>query len=430
MRILVFDPRLIGHHVEYLRHLVEYAAGRNDLELDLVVHPEFHNHAASVAQYAERHPSTIHVHPLTPSEFAATERTNTIWSRALAGWEAAATRAQRVEADHCVFMEINAYQSVIGLPRVRSVPFRTSGILFFPFPRIDASTGTLKTRTQKWLNKARKRLQVRWMLSNPQFHTLFVLNDVWTKRVFKETFQYSDIQSLPDPVPPSSTDDASDEERVWAQSQWASKRTHFLIFGSLREGKGIEEAFRAFHSLDSEDASHAALHVLGKPRETMMNALPRLVRDLEQMHPSLEIHYEDRFLSDAELDLALKSSDTVLAPYQRTEGSSGVLGHAAKHRCPVIGPRSGLMGALMGEYSLGMTINAEDPGAIAQALQRSIRDPETAFDSTGMARYVDERSPHTFAHTFFSQFQPNLSPVRPGQTEKPALDRSTSNQSK
>ena len=178
-------------------------------------------------------------------------------------------------------------------------------------------------------------------------------------------------------------------------------QTIHLLFGSLREAKGVRPALKAFHQLNDADARTASLHILGRTRAEIAESLPKLVDALRIQQPKLHVHFEDRYLSEPELSAALHHSDVILAPYLRTEGSSGVLGHAARYKRPVIGPSTGLIGQLIETYGLGTGLPEITATTLSCALRSHLQKPDSAVSKQGMKQYVKERSPKAFARTFF-----------------------------
>jgi glycosyltransferase involved in cell wall biosynthesis len=174
------------------------------------------------------------------------------------------------------------------------------------------------------------------------------------------------------------------------------------MFGALREAKGVRNVINAFGQLDAETAARARLCLLGEVQPDLKGVFPELISSLRHVQSRLDLQVEDRFLPDEELEAALQAADVVLAPYLRTEGSSGVVGLSARYRSPVIGPDSGLVGSLIEQYDLGLTVNASDPTAIATAIRRYIRQRPDGKATEGMQSYVHERTPERFAETIFS----------------------------
>ncbi|WP_263834162.1 glycosyltransferase [Salinibacter sp.] len=401
MNVLVFNTRVEGHHIEHLLHIARYVV-KNDLKYNLymAVNPYINNYGEELVRISNNS-SAVSLLPIPEDEYCDPESHSPV-RRSLAGWRSAKKRALEVSADHCVFMEMNVYQAVLGLPRARGMPFDTSGILFFPYCRIESSGGML-AHFRSMTERIRKRLQLRWVLSNPSVDTIFLLNDEWGAEKMNAELGTDVFHSLPDPIPPLTVDDnETDRVSSWKEEWWGADRMHFLLFGSLRRDKGVQEAIRAFCNLSSKMASGAAFHLLGASREELETELPSLVSKLEREQPNLLVHFEDRFLSETELDCALSESDVILAPYQRTEGSSGVLSHAANYHVPVIGPKTGLIGHLIREYGLGETVNARSPDRLRESIAAYLNDKNLEWSPPAMERYVAERSPDEFASTLLS----------------------------
>ena len=406
MRLLIFDPHVVGHHLEHLDHLSEYVVQRSkrsaefgvgDLEVHMAVHPHITEHAPGLMDQAQR-TSRLALHPLTDSEFDAIESASGL-QRSWAMWRAASRVAEQVHPDHCLFMEINSLQPIVGLPRAKRVEFSISGILFFPFCRIEPDSTDLLDQGRAKLERLRKYLQIKWVLTNPNVEHLFVLNDPLAAQELQDLYQWQHFSSLPDPVVELVGADRTDGTDSWVgkREKWKGGRLNVTLFGSLREGKGVRQLLQAVRFLPESIAKQINLHLLGAPRGDLADDLSDLVKDLREAQPSLQVQYEGRFLSDAELHTVLTATDVIAAPYQRTEGSSGVLGHAAKYKCPVIGPRTGLVGDLIERYELGMRIDTTCPRAIAEALQACVQSSTRLANEKRMEDYVRERSPEAFA---------------------------------
>jgi glycosyltransferase involved in cell wall biosynthesis len=401
MSLLVFDPRVEGHHTEYLLHIARYVSKSSaSPDLYFAVNPDIKIHCPELVRI-EGASDSISLLPLNPDEYYDPENASSI-RRSLAGWESAMNRAVELDVDHCMFMELNIYQAVLGLPRSYDMPFSVSGILFFPYCRIEPGGGIL-SQIKSMVEKLRKMLQVRWMISNSIINTIFVLNDHWGARNMNDHFGTDIFRFLPDPVPSLQIDEnESDHVASWSRKWWGPDRVHFLLFGSLRREKGVLEAIQAFCKLSRQEAQLAAFHLLGAPREELEAHLFGLVSKLQEEQPELHIHFEGRFLSESELDCALSHSDVILAPYQRVEGSSGVLGHSANYRTPVIGAKTGLIGYLIEEYDLGVTVDSSSPERLRKVISAYLQGDKEKRSTAGMKRYVSERTPDDFAEKLLS----------------------------
>jgi glycosyltransferase involved in cell wall biosynthesis len=405
--VVLYDSRAEGHHSEYVRHLVQYGAERPRLgQLHFVVPKALARYdAATVA--AIRDSSHCHLHELSADEQERIDRAPLLW-RSFVEWQIVQQYVRSIGADHCVLLEMNVFQLSLGFsPGMGGLDL--TGILFFPYPRIEAQSDAVADRLLCWLDRARKQVQLRWMLRNRDVRTVFLLNDHASADYLNQLWpERRPFAMLPDPVPSLSEEpvdspvrEASENGEPTDRLIESDGRTTFLMFGALREEKGVRNVIEAFSQHDGETAEQARLCLFGQVRADLKAAFPSLVASLRRAQPRLDVRVENRFLSEAELEQVLQAADVVLAPYLRTEGSSGVIGLAARYGAPVIGPSSGLVGSLINEYDLGATVNASDPSAIAAAVRRFVRE-RAADRGTGTQRYVQERTPERFASTVFA----------------------------
>jgi glycosyltransferase involved in cell wall biosynthesis len=434
--ILFFDSRAEGHHSEYVQHLVQYATGRPELgHLHFVYPSALSTYGPSVVEKIEGEPH-FHLYELSEEEKERIDSAPLLW-RSFVEWTVVRRYVRHVQADHCVLLELNIFQLALGLVRMPS-QVEISGILFFPYPRIEPDGSAASDRLLCWLEKLRKHLQLRWMLGNQSVGTIFLFNDRPSVEYLNQFWpDRRPFRMLPDPVPPlvegepviqregpHESSNGAMEEKSGKQLRHASQtetntssespdpdeetlrperedRTVFLMFGALREEKGVREVIEAFCQLPPTVAKNATLCLFGQVRSDLEDEFPGLVASLRRARPDLQVQVENRFLSERELHNALKEADVVLAPYLQSEGSSGVIGHAARYQTPVVGPNSGLVGALIEEYSLGVTAEAANPSAVAEAVTGHIQDRHSNAKTAGMRRYVEERTPTRFAETIF-----------------------------
>ena len=338
-----------------------------------------------------------------------------------------------VQADHCILLELNIFQLVLGLFRGLD-QVEVSGILFFPYPRIDPDGQNVIDRLLCWFEKLRKHVQLRWMLRNRDIETVFLLNDGPAVEHLNQFWpERTPFRMLPDPVPPLAEELMEEEggeehETIGEQSRKQSEgvpravphapheeskpsrntprpdgedRIVFLMFGALRKEKGIREVIHAFRQLSPGAAKNATLWLFGQVSADLEDEFPDLVELLRRERPNLHVQVETRFLPERELHEALQGADVVLAPYLRSEGSSGVIGHSARYRVPVLGPKSGLVGSLIDEHDLGITVEANDPKAIVRAVHKYIKGELSRCETPGMQRYVEQRTPTRFAQIIF-----------------------------
>ncbi|MEX2451055.1 MAG: glycosyltransferase, partial [Rhodospirillales bacterium] len=154
----------------------------------------------------------------------------------------------------------------------------------------------------------------------------------------------------------------------------------------------------ALPRLPAESAGKPAIVIAGRLDPALRDIVHRTVRDIRETHPELRLWLVDRFLSRGEIVATARRCSVILAPYQRFIGSSGVLIWAAALQRPVISQNYGLLGRLIRENGLGLTVDTSDPDALADAIAATIRDgADTLGRTDGMAMFAAARNREVFA---------------------------------
>jgi glycosyltransferase involved in cell wall biosynthesis len=132
-----------------------------------------------------------------------------------------------------------------------------------------------------------------------------------------------------------------------------------LFFGHVRPFKGLDIALRAWRELKVD----ATLLVAGEAWWKGEEEYRELARGLDN------VRLEFRFIPDAEIATYFAATDVVLAPY-RIEAQSGVALTAFHFARPVIATKVGGLPEIIEEGVNGMLVPAEDPSALARAVER------------------------------------------------------------
>ncbi len=403
--ILFYDPELGGHHAEYVRHVVEYMQSHKIAErVTYVVHPAFPDQFQKITDRARRI-SGLDVLPLRDEEYETLQKYEFGLYRSVANWRMLRRYAIAVEADDCLIAEMNLLQFALGLPSAHGVPFGIHGILFFPFYRIESASKDTFSDVSSRLERLRKRLQMVWTLWNPKVRSIFLFNDPEGARWMNARMPRAVFRSLPDPIPEIGVD----IEAEAAASDWSpfddDGRMRFLLFGALRRHKGVFQLLEALQQLPASVAQATSVLFLGSVKPEIDGQLTKGVQEIQRKRPDLKVRLENRFAADWELRYAIQESDVILVPYLRSEGSSGVIGHAANYSTPVIGSETGLVGHLIRKYELGVTTPTQ-PQQLAGALQHAVQEGVT-INTDQAARYVRQHTAEDFVHTLLSRISPS-----------------------
>ena len=157
-----------------------------------------------------------------------------------------------------------------------------------------------------------------------------------------------------------------------------------LFFGTIMRYKGLDVLLEAFARVSPE---HPDLHlvVAGEPLEDFAPYR----RDIERLGIAGRTLLDLRYVPFNEFPKYFASADAVVFPY-RNIYQSGVLQLAYGYRRPVVGTNVGGLGELIEEDRTGVVAAAEDPRALAAAIQRLLADPVAAAEMGVRGRRLAE----------------------------------------
>ncbi|MDX2369617.1 MAG: glycosyltransferase [Colwellia sp.] len=118
------------------------------------------------------------------------------------------------------------------------------------------------------------------------------------------------------------------------------KNNFFLFFGSINPYKGVETAIKAYKNIET----FASFKIIGKISDDKYKVL---LNNLSCDNKSITI--EDRYIDDAELEVLVRESNTVLLPFAQITNSGSLL-YALSCRTNVIMKKSTLTDELHEEY--------------------------------------------------------------------------------
>ena len=390
-KFLFFDLEITGHHVEYLYHLINYrVAHPNCGDFILVVHPEFMNHMKGLELPDDWKSHGVSIVTPSQEEMQKLWEMRSMYKRAAAEFKILCEIVYRYHVEQCYLMMLNKFQFAVGSRLAHKLPCAIRGILFNPF-------GMVRNGMSNWVTTLRKHFQMMWMSRNRRLEHIYILNDCdlvncLNRKYYRPNF----FVSLPDPILILSNGASNNVISLPVKSAGVKR---FLLFGSLSMRKGIFMVLDALRLLPDMITNQVEVVFAGKVveqnRESFLTALDNLKCD----RPELGINYLDKFVPYINISELFSKSDCILAPYEENHASSGVLGHAALYKQPVIGPDCGLVGKLIRTYGLGTSIAAMDAEKLANAITDFSKNKKTGVKPSGMERFVEERHPTRFVET-------------------------------
>ncbi|CAA9300549.1 MAG: Glycosyl transferase, group 1 [uncultured Friedmanniella sp.] len=164
-----------------------------------------------------------------------------------------------------------------------------------------------------------------------------------------------------------------------------------LTWGLLGEGKGIEWAIDAMTQLGDLDP-RPEYHVVGQTHPKVQARhgeayRQRLIARAEAGGTGA-VHFDDRYLSTAQLHALVSRADAVLLPYDsREQVTSGVLIEAVAAGKPVISTAFPHAVELL-SGGAGLLVERQDPAGIAAAVRRLLTEPGLEAAMTAEAQRV------------------------------------------
>jgi glycosyltransferase involved in cell wall biosynthesis len=411
---MLFDLALGGHHGNYIRYLIDDACQQSVVStIDIVVLPQFLDiHCDTVAAIASYHQPTINIVPIAADEVAALGDRSSGLSRLQRNfreWQIFCKYARNLQTTHALLMYLDTCELPLAVGMQSPCPF--SGIYFRPTFHYgmfanhhpDSTKWRLRQRKQQ-LQQWRNRITLDRILQHPQLQTVFCL-DPFAVAALKTDGDRAKIVTLADPVE-SAPSTALDLAAYRAQLGIETDRRVFLLFGALDGRKGIYQLLEAIELLPPALSQQMCLLLVGKTAATERANLERQIVALRQHTPIQIIECYD-FIPEEEVSNYFQLADTILAPYQRHVGMSGILLLAAAAGKPVLSTDYGLMGELVRRYKLGIAVDATQPSELMQALARCLTAaPKTLGDRSQMQVFADLNSIDRYTSTIFQYLDP------------------------
>lgn len=397
--IVLFDLYTGGHHRVYLEQAVRAWLDRREPGRLTVAAPEsmFVDHPGftrSLEDLSEANVDVLHLSMETPlregdmglRDVLANDRTHgrvleTLVRRDLP------TRVILMYADHVQFSLATGLRFGFDV-RFTGVYFRPS---FHYADAFASPTSFLTERRKRWLLAA--------ALRNRHVDTWLSL-DPYAVPYIQRIAPRVSVRALPDAFEPKSADRTPGEVRAGWKVE--TGRRVALFFGVIGARKGIHELLSALPNLPESVQESLCLVILGQIPADEKRAVRAAMQDAASA-TRVQFVAPDAYVSDEEIQDAIRASDVVLVPYRRHIGSSHVLVRAAAAGVPVVGPRWGLMGQYVRDRRLGWSVEPTDPAALAGAISAAVTNAQDAsvFDRIEAERFAAEHTMPGFGDALF-----------------------------
>ncbi len=374
MRVLIFEPSLSGHHLEYLQHLYNGAVGRLDCEFVFAVpHEEWSRMKGKCSWPEARNISFL---MLDDSECQGLGG----GSMLAQSWKVSRyvrRIARQCDADRVLLISLAG--AIPFLPILLPNRVKLSGIIYKIYLRAP------KHGLRKWLDKVRYTI----MAHGRSMGKVFILNDQRSAKELNLSYNSDKFISLPDPVP-NIVVSALRNLRQDMNIQPDSKM--FLHFGAMDERKGTLEILKALCLMTKDELADKVFVFAGRVGQKIKADFYHLADKARSTGANIIVR--DEFCEYGYLNDLCHTADCILIPYLFTDLSSGALGYAAVHHTPVIGPASGLIGELISDNSLGECVDKISAETLKKAICEFSYNANDCF-----SKYAEDNSSLQFVNT-------------------------------
>ncbi|MEM7033992.1 MAG: glycosyltransferase [Chloroflexota bacterium] len=402
--LMIFDLEVTGHYPGYIRHLVRYWSRKCDdltnreIKISFVVSPEF----------LTRHADIVNLKKATNIEWVAATEDEHHWyhtsasnpvARARAEWVLLCRYARKLGATQVLMMYIDHLQLPLALQL--PLPCELSGIYFRPsfhYKHFSVFRPSFKDR----LRILRQSFLWRLAFHHPRLKILFSLDPFAV--VSLQDVSKTNVVHLPDPV-----EDYQRQPDPFAIRQLRTElgiedgRIVFLLFGILGERKGMYQLLNAIRYLSPSLIKRISLLFVGPLVQVEEQQINAKIASISAEEP-IQIISRDRFVKDPDIQPYFNLADVVLAPYQSHVGMSAVLVRAAVAGKPVLASNYGLIGEVVRQYSLGLTLDSTQAGEIAKGISAFLDGSASEmFDPSCSALFACENSAERFASVLWER---------------------------
>jgi glycosyltransferase involved in cell wall biosynthesis len=345
VHVFVFEPRVEGHHLGYLKVIAEELVDAGyQLTMAVNTNPE------SYARIRAAMPEAIE----RISIVSATDGSN-----GTAGMGRIAALFSHAQADLAFLPNLDEIGSAMlrraafGLMPPAQLRGRLGGI--YHRPRFLDDLGFSPNQHLKAAGFSR-------LLRDGTFSHLLLL-DPYLQSKLKTREPGAPVYFIPDFFP---ADFVADRAAARRQLDVPANRRVFLFYGAGYRRKGLNLVVEAMLAT----AADTSVFLLCAGKQSVER---NVAQGLEQLVGQGRARVIDRYITDEEEKGVFAASDFVLLPYRRHFGISGVLMRAIGAGLPVIISDEGLLGRLTRERGLGILFRSGDVGALQGAIDRAAR---------------------------------------------------------
>ena len=348
MVILIFDTTLSGHHLEYINHIYRGVITKTLDDFVFAVPAREWGKKRKKREWPEA--ENVRWVMLDDEECERCNEGNLLvrcWRTSIM----VKRYALKYEVNKILMISLAGV--IPFLPLILPLHIKLSGIIYKIYLR------SKKKGIRSLIDKFRFLVMAHCLTMDKTF----ILNDSKSTDTLNKIFHTCRFVFLPDPVP------EVDKKRLIdlrPELNISGDKIMFLHFGAMNARKGTLVILKAILLLTQNQITDKVFIFAGIVGQDIEEEFWSLVRQCTAK--GIRIIVMNEFVSYEKLNDLCYSSDIILAPYLLTDLSSGVVGYAAAHCRTIVGPDSGLIGELIRNNSMGVTLSHISPESLADVI--------------------------------------------------------------
>lgn len=381
MKFLIFEPHISGHHLEYILHMLTYANScQSGKTFYFILNEKYES------MLINNHILSDNVTIEYISHQYACLTTNSHWllssyklSKCLKFYH------KKFNPDKIILPWLYIMLPILSIFIHKKRIFR--GIIY----------NCPKLKEEKFLKKLKNYVLFRHIFKSTSFDRIWLLNNSTLAERLNKKYNTNIFFTLPDPINIIESLNNSIINKY--------RNTDKIILfhgGSMTKDKGTIDFIDALKKMPKDYQNKFIIIFGGRVGDPIDR---QYLLDFIKNNPSFQIIYDDKFISYQNLCSYISISDYVVIPYKRIQQSSGILGYAALYNVPVIGPKKGLLGQLIIDNNLGITLSDTSPKYLSDRLMK-INKKVIKHKNLKSEQYVSTNSIKNFVAEIFAIDKP------------------------
>ena len=383
-KILIYDLKTEGHHIEYLHHL--YVGAISSFRPDTSSSPSFRPDTSSSPSFRPDTSSSPSFRPDTSSspsfrpERSGVEKSPSNNECVFVVGKDFTTRSadfQWDKSENIRFIYLENEEGEGGILKkswrmnrqLRKVVkaekpdkiFLNTLMNFMPF--LPCSVGKSKVSgiiysiylhdlaSASVFGKLSNKLKYRLLSRNKSIENIFILNDKDSVEKLNEIWKTDKFKYLTDPYIPFEN---ASIHNLRGELGIAEDKQIIAHIGYLEERKGTLEVLDMIGKTPIEDRKKYCIIFAGRIDDDIKN---EFFKKVELLKDSIQIVTKIGFMLYDFMGSLVFTADKVVLPYKIVNASSGIIGYCAQFKTPVYVPAKGLIGKLVEDYNIGVAVD-------------------------------------------------------------------------